>query len=371
MLYNKLYRRFCGVDTAVMLCCLALCGLSLYSLYMLGSNNISGRLTYGFSGKTVLIQAIGVLVGLGAFLAVVITGQRVIKKLSPAVFILTLGACLLTFTPLGVTVDDDRAWLDIFGISVQPSELLKTGYIMAGAYILSSASDKKRKYTLLGLCTAAGGAVIYFQHDMGTLLIFILTALCMVFCSGVSKRICALCVVLSPAVMYFIWRFILNADQKARIISSVDPSLDPFGAGYQQISAKNAIAGGGLTGRLFEQKGSFVYVASAHNDFILSFIAQLFGSVGVFAVCFLLCVVLLRTAPRKDSGSFGYYLKAGVFMMFASQAVINTAMNLSLFPVVGITLPFVSAGGTAVIASFTALGLISLSDVDETSPAEA
>ena len=366
MLYNRLYRRFCGVDITVLICSLALCGLSLYSLYMLSITNTAGRLTTGATKQTALIQAVSVLIGLLVFIVIVLIGQRVIKRLSPAAFILTLAFSALTLTPLGVTVDDDRAWLSVFGVSVQPSEMLKVGFIMAGAFILSSGRTKAARYLLFFLCAAAGAAVIFLQRDMGTLLIFALTALCMLFCAGSSKRLWALGILVSPALLFFLWSFVLNSDQRTRIISSIDPSLDPFGAGYQQISAKNAIAGGGFTGRLFEQRGSYVYVASAHNDFILSFIAQLMGTVGIFAVCLLLGFIIVRAAPRADSGSYLYYIRSGVFMLYASQAVINTAMNLSLFPVIGITLPFVSAGGTAVIAAFTALGLISLSNKEET-----
>ncbi|MBR6337443.1 MAG: FtsW/RodA/SpoVE family cell cycle protein [Ruminococcus sp.] len=360
-MYNRIYRRFCSVDIVMLLCAFTLSAISLYSLYILSTGNTGGRLTEGVTGRTALIQAVSVLIGLIVFITVVALGQGVIKKLSPAAFAVSLGLCILTLTPLGITVDDDRAWLGIGGISVQPSELLKIGFIMTGAYILSSGRSKRLRYTLFCLAAALGAAVIFLQRDMGTLLIFTLVAICMLFCSGVSKRLWALGILLSPAIFYGVWSSILNADQKARILSGIDPALDPYGTGYQQLSAHSAIANGGFTGRLFEQKGSLIYVSSAHNDFILSFIAQLFGSVGLFAVCLLLCMVIVRAAPKSGSGSYIYYVRSGVFMLFASQGLINTAMNLSLFPVIGITLPFVSAGGTSAIAAFTALGLVSLS----------
>ncbi len=359
-MYNRLYRRFSSVDIITLMCAFALSAISLYSLYMLGTGNTAGRLTEGATRHTALTQAVSVLIGLLAFIITVSLGQRIIRKLSPFAFAASLALCVLTLTPLGVTVDDDKAWLSIGGISFQPSEVLKIGFIMLGAYILSSGRSKKVRYSLFLAAAASGAAVIFLQRDMGTLVIFTLTMLCMLFCAGTSKRLWAFGILLSPAVIYAVWRFILNADQRTRIISSLDPSADPFGAGYQQISAHNAIAGGGFTGRLFEQRGSMVYVASAHNDFILSFIAQLFGSVGLFAVCILLSLLIIKSAPK--GGGYLFYVRAGVFMLFASQAIINTAMNLSLFPVVGITLPFVSAGGTSVVTAFSALGLISLSD---------
>ena len=368
MLYNKIYTRFCSVDIPMLLCSFTLCSVSLYSLYTLSMNNSMNRLTGGVSRQTALTQAVSILIGIIVFVTIILAGKKTAKRLSPAVFIICIVLCALTLTPLGVTVDDDRAWLSLAGISFQPSELLKIGYIMCASFILSSVGNKRIRYTLFCLCSTASAVIIFLQRDIGTLMIFVLIAVCMHFCSGSSKKLWALGILLSPAFLYIVWRIILNSDQRARILSAIDPSLDPYGIGYQQISASNAIAEGGFTGRLFGPKGSFVYVSSAHNDFILSFIAQLFGSIGIFAVCMMLCFVIVRSAPKSGIGSYVYYLRSGVFMMLASQAIINTAMNLSLFPVVGITLPFVSAGGSSVVSAFSALALISLPENNETSP---
>ena len=368
MLYNKLYTRFCKADIVLILCCMGLCGLSLYLLYTLAVSNFSHMLTSGFTRRSAMIQAIAVLIGLIAFLAILLLGERTIKRLSPAAFAVSLGLCLLTLTPLGVTVDDDRAWLSLFGVTIQPSELLKIGFIMLSALILSSHGRKRTKYLLFWACAISGGAVIFLQRDMGTLLIFMLTALGMFFCAGTSKRLWAITILLSPAFMYGAWRLLLNGDQKARIMSALDPSLDPYGVGYQQLSAKNAIAGGGFTGRLFENRGDLIYVSSAQNDFILSFAAQLFGTVGLFLICILLSIIIIRSAPRKDDEGYIYYIRSGIFTLIATQAAINTMMNLSVFPVVGIPLPFVSAGGTAAAAMLCALGLVSLAPQEKALP---
>ena len=239
---------------------------------------------------------------------------------------------------------------------------------MCAAFVLSSGFGRVKKYLLFALCALPSLAVIFLQRDMGTLLIFSLIILGMLFCAGTSKRIWAFLIILSPAIGYIGWRFVLNNAQRLRIMTAADPSLDPYGVGYQQLSAKNAIASGGFTGRLFEDRGSFLFVSSAHNDFILSFIAQLFGTAGIFLVCRSVSLLIIRSAPRRGDSEYIYYLKAGAFISLASQAVINTAMNLSLFPVIGITLPFVSAGGTAMISSFAMLGLISLYDEENSNP---
>lgn len=352
MLYNKIYRRFCGADPVALVCITALILISLYSLYVLGENNMTYAITQGFSSKTALVQAVSALIGMAAFIIVLLLGEKNLKRLTPFVFVISFVLTTLTLTPLGVTVDDDKAWLSVYGISLQPSEILKAAMIMTLSLVLSSHLRKMTRMLLFSLISLSCCILIFMQRDMGTLLIFLCIIAVMLFGSGLNKSATALSIIALPIAGTFAWKLILNQDQKSRILSSLDPSLDPYGVGFQQLSARNAITDGGLTGRLFDDTKSFVYVSSSHNDFILSFVAQLFGFAGVALVCLLLAVLVSRIARTENRSEFVSLVSTGVFAAFSSQAIINTAMNLSLFPVVGIVLPFVSAGGTAVICAY-------------------
>ncbi len=357
MLYNKIYRRIFNTDAVMVVCMAALSVISVYALFELSEHNHGYLITRGFSSRAVMIQALSVLIGIVLFLLIILSGEGLIRRLTPFVFIICFALTVLTLTPLGVTVDDDKAWLSVMGVSVQPSELLKAAMIAVLAQILSSSLRGLARYLLFFLVSGGCCAVVFLQRDMGTLLIFLIITAVMLFCSGVNKGLAALSVVVIPLVFSGAWRFILNSDQKARILSSLDPSLDPYGTGYQQLSARSAMTDGGLTGQLFSGSRDFVYVSSSHNDFILSFIAQLFGFAGVMAVCLLLAILIRRFARTDKKSRFVTLMSAGVMAALASQAVINTAMNLSLFPVVGIVLPFVSAGGTAVISAYAMAAL--------------
>lgn len=354
---TSLYNKFRCADIVVFSLCLCLCSVSLITLYLLGINGISSKLTSGFSRKGIIIQAAAVLLGAVIYLSLLTLGGNRIRRLSlPAFFILSVPV-ILTLTPLGITVDDDSAWLYLGGVSIQPSEFLKPALILALSFVLSSKKGRRVKFLSAVLISIYACTLIFLQKDIGTLLIFVLIALSMLFCAGLDKRLAALGVILSPLLAAGIWRFVLNTPQRERIASLLDPSLDPYGTGYQQLSARRAIESGGLFGKI--QNGrSYVYVSSSHNDFILSFIAQLFGTLGIALICLIFVIILIRTAPLKESSDeFAFFARAGVFTLIASQALINIAMNLSLFPVVGITLPFVSSGGSALAASFACLGI--------------
>ena len=354
---SKLLKKFAYADMGVILSVTSLCIISLISLYQLSQNGISASLTSGYSRRAGIIQAASVLAGLFGGGFCILADSGFIRKACLPVFFITIILSVLTLTPLGVTVADDRAWLRLGTFSIQPSELMKAAMIPALAFSLTLQRSRVLKYLLFACFSLCACTVVYLQRDIGSLLIFAIIILYMLFSAGTSKRLWATGVLLSPIAAFAIWRFVLGNDQRSRILSALDPSRDPYGAGYQQLSAKNAITSGGLTGRLSDSGRSFVYVASSHNDFLLSFIAQLFGTVGIAAVC-LLIVLLLQRLMKTDTsqGEFASFIRVGAFALFAGEAILNIGMNLSVLPVIGIPLPFVSAGGTAMAAGLTLIG---------------
>lgn len=261
---------------------------------------------------------------------------------------------------------DDKAWLDLGITTFQPSELMKICFIITFSAHLSAVKKNINKpKVLLPVCLHGAFPVvlIFFQGDYGTALVFAVMFVVMLWAAGVSWKyfVAAFAAVLiASPIIYF---FILNDDHRARIINIFDIDGDIQGIGYQQYRARIALANGGWTGQGL-LNGSLTQtpngIPEGHNDFIFVSIGEELGMLGCMVVVILLIAVCLRTVHiaricRKDSGKL---ICIGFFAMMFAQIVINIGMCLSLLPVIGITLPFFSAGGTSLLCLFLGVGLV-------------
>jgi rod shape determining protein RodA len=182
------------------------------------------------------------------------------------------------------------------------------------------------------------------------------------FVAGMRLRIFAiigLCLVLASPV---VWAFALKDYQRTRISTFLDPSQDARGAGYQQIQARITVGSGGLTGKGFRQgtQGQLRFLPVAHNDFIFSVLAEEQGFAGVLVALGLYLFVILRSieAARLAKDRLGSYLVLGVLASFTFQVIYNITMSAGLAPVKGLTLPLMSYGGSSMIATLAAFGLV-------------
>ncbi len=260
---------------------------------------------------------------------------------------------------------DDKAWLDLGFTTFQPSELLKICFIITFAAHLSAVKPNINKLrVLLPICLhgAIPVLLIHFQGDDGTALVFAVMVLCMMWAAGVSWKYflsAFSAVLLASPIVYFL---IMNDDQRARVSNMLDINGDIQGIGYQQYRARIALANGGWFGQGY-LKGSLTStygVPESYNDFIFVSIGEELGFLGCIVVIVLLAAVCLRVLHiaricRKDSGKI---ICVGFFGMVFAQSVINVGMCLSLLPVIGITLPFYSAGGTSLFCLFLGVGLV-------------
>ncbi len=268
------------------------------------------------------------------------------------------------FAPAGT---DDKAWLWLpGGISFQPSEFLKVCFIVTFAAHLGYAKnhDINKLKTLLPL--AAHGlfpvVLILVQGDAGTAMIFAFMFICMMFAAGLKIRyyvIAASALLLSSPLIYF---FVMNDDQRMRILGIFDLEDDLLGADYQQWQGRIALANGGVTGQgLF--KGELTQsntVPESYNDFIFVSIGEELGLLGCLVVIILLGAICLRCIQvgRQSTDDRGMYIAIGVFAMIFGQTVINVGMCVSVLPVIGVTLPFFSAGGTSLLCLMLSVGLL-------------
>ncbi len=313
-----------------------------------------------------IIQLLAIL--LGIFVAIVISlfdYSSFLKYwyLAAAIgFIPVVLTFFIGFAPPGT---DDKAWLRIFGFSFQPSELLKIMFLITFAAHLEAVSDKINKpSTLIPLLLHgfAPSVLIHFQGDDGTALVFAIITVCMLYSAGLNVRyfIAALgAVVVASPFVYFL---VMNDDQRARIMNIFNLEADIQGSGYQQYRARVALANGGFFGQGY-MKGDLTGVGGVpegHNDFIFTSIGEELGFLGCMAVVILLSAIALRTlmVSKMCHKKSGTYICVGFFSMLLAHIIINIGMNISLVPVIGITLPFFSAGGTSLLCLFVGVGLI-------------
>lgn len=276
---------------------------------------------------------------------------------------------ILTFF-IGVAPEgtDDRAWLILpGGMSFQPAELLKIAFIVTFAAHLERVGDginKLKNLILLCLHGAIPVVLIHFQGDDGTALVFGIMFVCMMCAAGLSWKYVVSALSAAVIAVPFIYFFVMNSDQKKRLMVIFDLESDLLGAGYQQWRGRAALAGGGIFGQGF-MKGELTSlgpngIPEGYNDFIFTCIGEELGLLGCVSVIILLAAICMRAikTARLCKMAAGKYICVGFFGMVAAQVVINIGMCVSLLPVIGITLPFFSAGGTSLCCLYLGVGLV-------------
>ena len=259
-----------------------------------------------------------------------------------------------------------RRWIRLPMIQVQPSELVKIAYICALAKYLMFRESYRTLRGLVGplLLTLLPMALILRQPDLGTALVFLPVLYAMLFAAGARVRHLAAVALLGLACLPALF-FIMSHEQRSRVsgwIHQKDVGTYPRREGYQLYMSKIAQGSGGLWGKGFRQ-GAWTrmdYLPEAHTDFVFSVIGEEWGLVGC-GVILALFLVIFASGLQVASGTrepFGRLVAVGIVVLLAAQLVINAGMTVGLMPITGMTLPFVSYGGSSLLASFVALGLL-------------
>ena len=258
-----------------------------------------------------------------------------------------------------------RRWLDLGVVQLQPSELMKVTLVLALARYFHGLSHEdigRPQYLLLplALVVAAAGLVLK-QPDLGTAGVLVLIGGAMFFGAGVRLWKFAVVIAGGLAAIPISWQF-LHDYQKRRILTFLDPETDPLGAGYHILQSKIALGSGGMFGRGFGQ-GSQSYLnflPEKHTDFIFTMLAEEFGLMGALGLLGLFSILIaygLAIALRARN-HFGRLLALGLTCHVYLYIFINVAMVTGLIPVVGVPLPLISYGGTAMLAVMITLGLM-------------
>jgi rod shape determining protein RodA len=282
---------------------------------------------------------------------------------APVIYLVTIGLLGLVLV-IGHTVLGGQRWIPIAGQKFQVSEFAKVFMIIVLAKYFADRHDRMGSpLVLLGALILLGPAfaLVYRQPDLGTSLVFVGIFFGMAYLAGARPWQLATLVAAGIAGFPLIWGF-LAGYQRARLTAFLDPYADPQGAGWNIIQSLIAIGSGQATGKGLTAgtQSPLGYLPIAESDFVFAGLAEDLGFLGaviLFALYVVLLVATLRIGFRARD-PFGTYVAAGVFSMLAFQLVVNVGMAMSLMPVTGIPLPFISHGGSSLLSVCVALGLL-------------
>ncbi|MBP2627443.1 MAG: cell cycle protein [Firmicutes bacterium] len=283
-----------------------------------------------------------------------------LKRLILLLILVTVGL-LLTVHFSGIQINGARRWINI-GFQFQPSELAKLTGLMITAGYLGPIIDHGRRVTLLSApfyITVLLAAIVYKQPDMGTAVIIIGVCLMLYIIAGLSKQ--QLFTLLGAGSILFIYAAFTATYRAERIAAWLNPWAYQQGIGYQSVQGLLAIGSGGFFGAGLGMGASkFYYLPEGHTDFAFAVLCQEMGFIGAIIVLFLMAMFAyygVKIALKAPDG-FGKMLATGTVILIVGQAIINIGMVSGLFPVVGVPLPFISFGGTALIINLTAIGIL-------------
>lgn len=289
-----------------------------------------------------------------------------IKKLLGVLFFFAMALqAAVAFTGLGVTINGNRNWIRLFGLSFQPSEIIKIALIIFLAKYLTTASNyrpNQREYWYVPLVVfgLVGFFIVILAQDVGSSLIIAITMFGMLYLGPISwtavKRLVLLGLVGVIAVM------LAGGSRRGRILAWAMPWMpDPADYNWQAEHARWAFASGGIFGTgLGKSQMKWSWLPEAQNDFIFAIIGEEWGLLGalVTILCFVFLGITFMQIARKTDDPFRRFMVYGVMSWIMAQAFINIAVVLGLLPVLGVNLPLISAGGSSMLVTLVAIGLV-------------
>ncbi|MDP9145317.1 MAG: rod shape-determining protein RodA [Actinomycetota bacterium] len=302
-------------------------------------------------------------VGLVGLIAVVSVDYRNLVRFAPVFYVVGLGLLLSVFI-LGRTVSGARRWIHLGPLTVQPSELFKLIFIITLAWALTSArGERLSRASLVGTFVLLGVPffLVVRQPDLGTALVLVPVLGATLVGLGLRMKVLGGLALGSVALMPLAW-FVLKPYQRDRLLVYLDPYRDPLGTAYNVIQAKIAIGSGQLLGKGIggATQSRLAFLPERHTDFIFAVFAEMWGFLGCLVLIVAYALLVLRgfeiAAGTRETR--GRILALGVTSVFAVQILINIGMVTGLLPIVGIPLPLMSYGGSSMVVSLTALGLL-------------
>lgn len=334
---------------------LLLCAFGVVNIY---SAALSADVNVHISD--VWVQTVAIAIGvIGALLLYRFDFERIDLRASIALGLISVIALL---APLFIGVGaGNKSWIAVLGTNlyIQTSEYIKIAYIITLSYHIKTFSDEINRPKRLLLLLAHGFFGVFLvliQGDVGSATVYLLIFVTMLFGAGVKLRYFAVCIgsaaLLSPVVWY-----LLGPLRQVRIIAGFDPKSDPYGYGWQALSAMNAISNGGLFGKGFCKAEVSPAIPACCTDLMIARICEEFGSViGVLTVLLLTLIIVRVMLSRANGKGRLICIGIGAWMMWQTLEVV--CMTSGILPIVGVTLPFLSYGGSSNIALLWAIGIV-------------
>ncbi|HHT87282.1 MAG TPA: rod shape-determining protein RodA [Clostridiales bacterium] len=315
-------------------------------------------------------QLVNFAVAIAVFVIVVVLDYHFYEKLANIMYA-GIVFLLLLLVLVGKTSRGVAGWFVLSSINraIQPAELCKVVLIIMFAKIISKSIEKHGKLKgikdiglILAIC-ALPTALVLWQPDFGTAFVFICILVFMLFVSGISWKYIVPTLIVAMLLAPLLYLFVLNPEQQDRIRVFLDPEADPLGAGYNVIQSKLSIGSGQLTGKGFFTAGTLAqlkYVPERHTDFIFSGIVEGIGFIGGTIIILLYFILIFRWLYNAyiSGDTFGMCIIVGCAAMILAHVFENIGMTIGLMPVTGIPLPFISYGGSNLLTSMIAVGLV-------------
>ncbi len=354
---QELLRRFWRgltekIDGPLMLITLIIMGFGLATIY---------SATHDASDRT-STQFINMAIGLGVMWSVAQLPPQKLMRFAVPLYIVGVVLLLLVFV-FGIKINGARRWLSIGVTRIQPSEILKIAMplMLAWYFHKYEAAIKLRHFAVAGLLLLIPFALIAKQPDLGTAILVGAAGFYVIFFAGLPWKIMIGMLASAAVAAPFAWN-LLHDYQRKRIMTLIDPTTDPLGAGYHIIQSTIAIGSGGNFGKgwLEGTQTHLEFIPERHTDFIFAVFSEERGLLGnsILVALYLLLIVRGLMISANASTLFGRVLGGSITLSFFTYAFVNMGMVSGILPVVGVPLPFMSYGGTALVTLFLGLGIL-------------
>lgn len=322
------------------------------------------------SNRYVLVQLLCIAAGVVAYIGMSFVDIELLTERSWKLLLAFCFLAILALVPFGTVRGGNKSWIDLKIITIQPAELVKLPFIMLLAKQISVLQEKginkiSSLFWVLLFTGSLCGVIFVISKDMGMVLVYLFIAAIMLWVAGVKLRWFALAGAVGAGGVALLWPR-LPEYLRLRIMVVFDHDLDPFGKGYHQGRSILALGSGQLTGQGYlqgiqTQAANEDALPARWTDFIFSVAGEELGLVGCMAIMLVIVAIIFRccwVAKNARSGQSAL-IAVGFAGMLLVQSVLNIGMCLYVLPVVGLTLPFFSSGGTSLIALFAAMGVVS------------
>jgi rod shape determining protein RodA len=341
------------IDVPLLLLLLALTVYGLLVLYSASGQSMDAVIRQGrYLALAYLIMIAGAQISLQRY-----------ASWAPLVYL--AGVLMLVAVMLvGVGAKGAQRWLEIGGFRFQPAEIMKLAVPLVIAWFLAGRVLPPGFFAVMGALLLLGlpAGLIVVQPDLGTALLIAASGLFVLFMAGIGWRYIFGAAVLAAAASWPVWMYGLKEYQKQRILTMFDPESDKLGAGWNIIQSKTAIGSGGWEGKGWMQstQSRLDFLPESHTDFIIAVLAEEHGMQGVILLMSIYFLILLRGfwIGAHAQTSFGRMMAGSLTLTFFVYIFVNMGMVAGLLPVVGVPLPLVSAGGTAVVTLLAGFGIL-------------